>query len=185
MTWLTENPLPILVIGSVGFVLLLVGYVASRSARFLLAAGGVVVLVVGLVVAERLIVTEAEEVETAVWTLAAAVEQNDLEAVLESISPAAEHLRRAVRAALPQVQVTSINVSGLESEVPGKRIPRIGTATFRAKVEFSAPEFPYQVSFDKWELTFRLEEEKWLLFDAVRSSAIGPPRVLPLVPSRN
>ena len=185
MTWLTENPLPILAIGGVGFVLLLVGFMASRRAQFLLAAGGVVVLVVGLVIAERMIVTEAEEVASAVWTLAAAVEQNDLEAVLKSISPAAEHLRRAVRTALPQVQVTSINISGLETEVPETRAPRMGTARFRAKVEFSATEFPHQVSFDKWELTFRLEEEKWLLFDAVRSRAVGPPRVLPLVPSGN
>jgi hypothetical protein len=185
VTWITEDPLPLLIIGAVGFALLVLGYLASRNGRFLLAAAGLAMIVAALAVTERWIVTEAEQVEAAVWDLAGAVEENDLDAVIQALSPSADHLKQAAQAALPQVRVTAVSIKGLETEVAGTATPRMGTARFRARVEFSATELPNQFSHDKWELTFRREQGKWLLFNAVRSSAVGPERVQPLVPGGN
>jgi hypothetical protein len=141
------------------------------------------VAVVGLMIAERMIVTEPEEVEAAVWRLADAIETNDLQGVIDGISPTAERLRGLARANLPRVEVASVNVSGLETEVPGTPAGA-GRARFRATVVFSAPGFPNQRTYDAWELMYQRENGAWLLVDAVRRSAVGPERELPLVPSR-
>jgi hypothetical protein len=87
MTWLTEHSLSIAVIGGAAVVLLAIGYMASRNARFLFAAAAISVAAIGLILAERLIVTEAEQVEGAVWHLADANEAGDLQRVIDGISP--------------------------------------------------------------------------------------------------
>lgn len=185
MTWVTENPVPVLVVGGAAVVLPLVGLFATRDGRFLFAAAIAAVVVFALVITEHFIVTEAEEVESAVGRLAAAIEANDLEGVIAGISPAADELRSAARANLPRVHVISVKVSGLETEVAASQTPHVGRARFRATVYFSAPGFGNQPSYDAWELTFLRDEGEWLLVDAVMRSEVGPDRVLPLVPGPN
>ena len=83
MTWLTENPFPVLLIGSLTTAILAGGWLRTGSKWLLFAVIAAIAVTVGLVLAERWIVTDREQVTQTLHDLAAVVERNEVAAALE------------------------------------------------------------------------------------------------------
>ena len=75
-------------------VVLVIALLSTGRALLLAAIAGVAVLGGVLLVAERMIVTETEQVEATLDELSAALVSNDLPAVLRFIAPAATEVAR-------------------------------------------------------------------------------------------
>ena len=78
MTWVTEEPLPILFVGVLieGFLLIALLQTAQRALLYLMIVTGI--LFGGLLLVEFVVVTDAEEVEMTLDTMAADLERDDL-----------------------------------------------------------------------------------------------------------
>ncbi len=85
--WFTENPTPILVGGGLA-LLVLAGFFLKSGRAAILIAMALVAAVMGLaVLTDRLIVTDREQVANTIYDAAAAAERNELNAVMDIISP--------------------------------------------------------------------------------------------------
>jgi len=109
---LLENPTPIWAVGAVLATLTALIFLARRNLPSLFALVGVVVLTLLLVLVERIIVTEREEVEAAVYRLAAAVEANDLPAVLAHLDPASIKPTSDAKTLLLRLKIAKAHVGG-------------------------------------------------------------------------
>jgi hypothetical protein len=83
MTWIYEEPLPILVMSAVLCVALSVGFIKTGQKWLLFALAAVVVLTVALLAIERAVVTDREQVEDVLRQIAAAVERNDIDEAMQ------------------------------------------------------------------------------------------------------
>src|SRR5215211_577876 len=93
MQWLFENPWPSVVAGAI--VALAFGLMFLRSGRtaWLVAMAGVLVSLALLVVVERAVVTDREQVELTLEEIAVALERNDSDKVVDYILPDQTELR--------------------------------------------------------------------------------------------
>ena len=119
MNTLLENPLPILAVGAVLATLCGLVFLSRRTVPALLALAVVVLLTLLLVITERLIVTPREEIEQALSALLAAVESNELPAVLAMIEPGAANVRRDAEKLMPRVDVTDTGATAIQIDVDG------------------------------------------------------------------
>ena len=110
MTWLLEDPTPVIVVGVL--VEAALGVALLRTGRgVLLWIMLAVAAFVGLgVLVERMVVTEREEVEATIYAAAAAVEANDLEGVLRTIAPDAKDARNLVEWGFRQVKFSRVSI---------------------------------------------------------------------------
>jgi len=110
MTWLFEEPWTIIIWGTIVEIGLGIALYTTGLGKYLywmLAAAGVIG---GLLLVERLVVTEREKVQIALYAAADAVERGDTEAVLRHISSGKPALRERVRSELARYRVTSVSI---------------------------------------------------------------------------
>ena len=164
MNTLLENPLPILAVGAVMATLCGLVFLSRRTVPSLLALGVVLLLTLLLAVTERLIVTPREEVEQALSTLLAAVESNELPAVLAMIDPAAANVRGDAEKLMPMVDVTDTGASAIKIDVEGSS----ATVHCRGKLRgIHRSSGAAMMFFDKVEFRWVRRDEQWLLEDYV------------------
>src|SRR4051794_28997970 len=86
MSYLVETPWPGLLLA--GLIELALGFLLVRSGRawVIVAMAGVLVAAIALVVIERLVVTDKEEIENSLETVAAALEAHDVPGVLATLA---------------------------------------------------------------------------------------------------
>lgn len=112
MTWITENPIPPIVLAILVEAGLAVALAKTGKRWIIWAMPGVALLAIGAVVAERMIVTPREEVIGAVEEVRKIVEANDRAALLERIDHAA--VRNQVQTDLSSsVTVTEAKINDL------------------------------------------------------------------------
>jgi len=114
MTTLLENPVPLILFGICAEAVLGILLVRTGRGVLLWAMAGVLAVVLAGVGLERLLVTEVEEVETALFEAAAALEANQQEKVLQYVDPAAISTQNLVRWALQQVRFSRVKITHLE-----------------------------------------------------------------------
>ncbi len=112
MTRFLEEPLPAILIGTALVAVLLIVYLQLRSTALLVAIGAVLVATFAAVIVENRVVTPKEEIETALYELAQAVEDNDLTGVLRLISPTARRGRNEAEYYLERVEFEQARVLG-------------------------------------------------------------------------
>jgi len=135
MTWLTENPFPILLIGSLTTAILVGGWLRTGSKWVLGGAIVAIAITVGLVLAERWIVTDREQVSRTLHEIATAVERNDVEAALTYAYSGAPDVRAHADAELRQYRFSEVNIKrNLQIEVFPNRDPPLATAEFNVIV---------------------------------------------------
>lgn len=132
MTLLFENPLPIAVVGGLLATLALVVFLARRTGASLAALVGVVAVTLLLVLVERLVVTDREQVENALDGMLAAIQANDVPATIEFIDPAAAKIRTDAQALMPQIKVEVANAGSVEVTVDDAAEPPTAMSRFRA-----------------------------------------------------
>jgi hypothetical protein len=161
-----ENSLPIWICGALLVTIALVVYQQTRS-RGALAAVLVAVLLTALgLVAEKLIVTPREAVEQTLYGLAAAIEADNLPAVLTYIAPNAAEVRGDAEAIMPQLIVEKCRVaSELVIEVDETAQPMTAVARFKALGDVTMKRNNMRGGyFDKVEIRFTRDPEgRWLV----------------------
>jgi len=110
MTWLFENPIPLIVIGVViGIVLLILVYQTGQP-RWLYIFGGFVLLFGGLLVAEKLIVTPREKLLATIEDGAAAVRANDWTRAATFVAPSAQQTAQKLQTQAKRYTIRELSI---------------------------------------------------------------------------
>ncbi len=107
MTWFTEDSLIPLITGCFLAIAFLVLAVMHYNRTMLLIALGIGVITAAIVATEVYIVTDKEAVEGVVRTLAGAVEQNDVAAVMGHVSPKRQDVISRIGQEMPNYRIQS------------------------------------------------------------------------------
>lgn len=161
-----EQWLPIVFVALIVEAILFIVLVQTgrKAVLYLMVAVGVLaVLLVGV---ERVVVTERERVEAAVYGIRDAMKRNDLDGVLDLISPQAKDVRNDARRGFDQLRVEDAIVkSNLTIAVHPDSTPPLAVAEFNGVIiggdkhgqveHYTAPYY--------FVLTFRKEGDAWRL----------------------
>ncbi len=160
---LLENPLPIYAVGTVLATVCGLAFLARRNLPSLFALIGVVVLTLLLVVVERVVVTEREQVEAALQQLMRDVEAGDMSAVLARIDSGAAKMRNDVEKLMPQAEIKDTGATSVRVEVDADTEPMTATSRFRGKVDGVHRRSGMRVFFfDEVEINWVKRGEQWL-----------------------
>ena len=120
MRWLAENALPIWIGGAIALTMASVVYFQTRSKGSLYGILGVISVTAALLLFNWFVETPREAVEHALYSLAAAVEANDVQAAIgflaPTVAPNVRDLRKQIESELPQFKIERARVVG-ESEI--------------------------------------------------------------------
>jgi hypothetical protein len=178
--WLTETAWPPIIGCLAAAAVLFALWNTSHRTGYLI--GTIVALglcpVIGVV--EKLIVTDAEQVEAAVFDLADAVEKEDAERALAHISNHATAERGLVAAGLGMIEVDGrLRITDLQVEVvsSGSR----ANSHFRANgtVRERSSHHESHVA-SRWRLTWQREAGEWKIVTIERLRLIGDQKMDPL-----
>jgi len=163
MTWLIENPWPIMLAGgAVELALLFMLFTTGRVKvmLYMVFAGAVIG---GLLLVEKYVVTDREQIETMLQEIADALEQGDSKTVVAHISPAAKDtISSAYRAGQLRPREVRIN-SDLKIDVRDDVDPPQAEASATVTVTGTGPyagTAPVQVK--AW---LRKVDGEWLIYD--------------------
>ena len=166
MATLLENPVPIYAVGAVLATLCGLAFVARRNLPSLLAFAGVVGATLLLLLVERLVVTDREQVEAAVVELMKAIEENDLATVVAAIDLAAAEVRDDAETLMPLVKVEDTGATSLRVEVGATAEPQTAVAKFRGKINGIHRNSGQRVFyFEEVHLFWVKRERQWLVVD--------------------
>ena len=167
MIALLESPWPILVIGIGVEAVLAVILLRTGRGWALWAMLGVGLLTFMGLGLERLVLTDREAVEDTLDACAAAVEANDLDRLLQYISPTAPKTQNDARFVLGEVEVRKARINNLEITVNRLTSPPTAKAKFRARGtgRDRKGEYPYQGYATKVVVNLRREGDRWRVAD--------------------
>lgn len=165
MTTLIESPWPAVFFGIIALAILAVVLVRTGRAIVLVAMVGVLVVTLAGVLLERLVVTERERVEDALYGAAAAVEANDLNRLMEYISPSAQAVRQRARSVTGQFKFTEARLSNVQVQINDLTSPPSATAKMIGivSVKDTLNEVPYTNGRLGLTVYLRLENGRWLI----------------------
>ena len=168
MTWLLEDPLPIIFLGILIEALLLGLLVQTGRRSVIVAMVGVLILFTGLLVVEQLIVTDAESVESTLGVIAHDLKRNDVNLILSHISPSAPEIRARAASRLDQVVIRRAEIKGR----PEIRVDELGrdktaVADFTGLVagDVRSGIVPDFHALRKFVVHFRKEDGRWKVID--------------------
>jgi hypothetical protein len=193
MSVLVENPLAIAVVGGVLATLALVVFLARRSLASLMTLGGILAATLLLILIERLVLTDQEQVEAGLESVLAAVEANDMPAVLFWIDTAAVSVRADVQALMPLVKVDKARTSGdVEITVDESANPPTASSRFRAFLDGVHGSSGMRVAYfnQQVDVEWVKRDDRWLIngftayYDNQPIDAVGSVRGNRPVPGR-
>jgi hypothetical protein len=160
-----ESPWPWLFIGVAVETALAIALLRTQRGAVLWAMLGVAVVVASGLIVERLVVTDRKAIAQTLDAAVAAVEANDINRLLDCISPSAEGIRGQAGALLKRVEVRSVWVRGLEIKVNRLASPWTAQAGFLAvgNVRDRKNESPYETYSQQVTVKFRREGGRWLV----------------------
>jgi len=160
-----ESPWPILFIGIVVEAVLAFLLLRTGRGKFLIAMIGVAAFVVVGLVVERLVVTDRKAIMQTLDAAVAAVTKNDLNGVLDCISPSAQEPRDFARWALDCVEIQEGHINDLEITLNRLTSPPTAEAKFLAvgRGKDRVGEFPLQSVAQRVVLQLQLQGDRWLV----------------------
>ncbi len=168
MTTLLENPMPIVLFGIVVEAILGGFLVTTRRGVLLVPMAGVFLLVILGVVVERLVVTEKERAEQALYDAAAAIQSNDVKRVESFIAktPGSDVLRRASHY-MGLVEFEQVKISGLRVTLNRLTSPPSAEARFNGSARFQdrSGMIPYRYYRSDFKVDLVLEPDGWKVKD--------------------
>ena len=167
MTWLLEQPWPILLVGVAVEAILVVALVQTRRLSVMIAMSCVLLLTVAMLALEQLVVTPVEQVEGVLYTTAAALEANDRQAVLARISPGATRIRLVVEQGMARLEFTKAKIVGkLEITINELTLPPSATARFLGMINGRTTSDGQNVTrLARFTIKLRREGDTWLVSD--------------------
>jgi hypothetical protein len=165
MSWFTEDSTPVLVLGIIVEAMLLLALVKTSRLALLYAIAGVAVVVGAIVVIEKNTVTDTKLIRGVLNSAAAAVEKNDVATVLDQISPRSQTMRQEVSAQLPQFEIRSAYIRGLEIKINRFNDPPSATAEFFGHIEGRQRHgaLPQDHYVARIKVTLIRDKDRWLL----------------------
>jgi len=127
MNWLFDSPFTILIGAiAIGFVLG-VAWVQTGKNAFLYSIGGVALVAIGLLVLERTVETDAEKVRKILYQIAAKIEANDVDAVVQHLISSQPKLAEVARREVKPYTFTQVTITKIHSitEFPNKQPPSV------------------------------------------------------------
>jgi hypothetical protein len=167
MNNLFENPVAIWMGGAVCLTLALVVYWQVRNKASLAAIFVVLIATTVLLLLEHYIVTPREAVENTLYSLADAVEQNDMSRTLAFIAPGASKIRHDVETLMPQVTIDRANIVGTpRTTVALDQNPPTATVVCRGFVRGSVKRGGMNGGdFAEATITLIFDGQRWLVAD--------------------
>jgi hypothetical protein len=175
MNWIVESPWPVITLGVVVQVALAIALVRTGRGVYLVVMGAAAAITGAALLAERLIVTEREQVEDALESAAVALEANDPPAFMGLVSPRSPR-RAEIEYLLSRVHIRDANVGGdLEIRTNQLTSPPSATAYFTGRVEASdvRQSFPYEHMVQKFKVTLQRHNDRWLIHDYAMADPVG------------
>ncbi len=165
MTTLMENPFPIILVGVLAVAVCAAALVRTGRGIFLVAIGAIALLTFAGVLVEKLVVTQREEVEQVIDAATAAVRANQMEGVLEQLSPDAGRARDLIRWAFGRVTFEDVRLTRLEIRVINTASPPLAKAEITGYVRCRdrLGEYPYDAVPIDGALELRKIESRWLV----------------------
>ncbi len=165
---LLENPLPIAAIGGLLVTLTAIVFLSRRDGASLAALAATALVTAGLLLVERFVATDREQVEEAVAGLLDAIEANDEPGVLNAVDPSAVKVRAEIAALMPEIKINAANAMGrIEVTVNDAGQPPIADATILAFLDGVHARSGLRVAYYKQrvDLHWVKQGERWLLAD--------------------
>ncbi len=171
-----ESPWPILLIGIAVEAVLAILLLRSGQGRLLWAMLGVGLLVLAGLLVEHFVVTDRKMITNTLDSAAAAVAANDLDRVLEHISPTADSLRADIRQAFGRIEFRTARINGLEIAINRLTSPPTAKAKFHAigSGRDRRGEFLHENFAEAVTVTLRQEGGRWLVAEC-RIDALNLP----------
>jgi hypothetical protein len=165
MSWFTEDSTPVLVLGIIAEAMLLLALVKTSRFGLLYAIAGVGIVVGAIVVIEKNTVTDTKLIRGVLDSAAAAAERNDVAAVLDLVSPASQSMRQEVTAQLPQFEIRSAYIRGLEIKINRINNPPSATAQFFGHIEgrLRRGTLPQDHYVARINVTLIRDKDRWLM----------------------
>ena len=167
MTIFVESPWPATMLCIVLQVILAV--IFMRTGRAIVLAGMAVVLAItaGMIILERTIVTDTEQVEDTLHGIAEDLEAGDVEAVLASFTPDCPKLDQ-LRSTLNRVTIRSASIGAdLEVRISQLTSPPSATAFFTGRIDGrdNSGTVPYERFARKFKVKLERRDGHWLITD--------------------
>ena len=186
---LVENPWPAITVGAIAELILAIFLLRTGNGRLLWSMGAVLVGVVALVILERAVVTEREQVEQTLEAICAALERNNPAEVLAFIAPTATQIRSLAernmkRFIFEEVKLTGDLVVRFEQVTPPRAV-----ASFigRANVRDRKGQAIYDHMIQRAQVTLEKSGDRWLVtgFELKELREPRPPgkKEQPIVPT--
>lgn len=133
-TRLLEDPWPAAVCGLLVMATCAAGWFVSGTRAWLAGVAIAAGIMLGLIIIERLVVTDREELEPLFLQAAADLAAGDAPAVLAFVDPAQMVLRNRIRQELQRARITDLRITRLRIEVDTNQTPKTATAEVEASV---------------------------------------------------
>jgi hypothetical protein len=174
-SWFVEDSTPLLVIGVITEAILILAFVKTSRLGLLYAMGAVAVVTAGLVWFEKNTLTDTKRIRIVLDSAAAALETNNVPAVLAFISPSAQGMRTEVSRVLPEVKIDKAWITGLKVTVNRFNVPPSAVAEFFGHVKGSERHGAAAMDnyVERFKVTLRLENDQWLM-DSYEQQGIRP-----------
>ena len=163
MSWLTEDPTMVLITAAVFAVGFLIAFLKTGRGLYLLWLGGVALLAMALVLVERYVVTDREQIEDTLFGAAAAIEANDFDAAFAYLAPEVELLHGDIRRRLQTVNVEEATIADLTIDFSPLELPPKAMARFLGILKFEASGIPYDRVLRRLTVKLVKQGDRWLI----------------------
>lgn len=171
MTWITENPWPLVVICAVFAGIMLAAWSAQKRGMWAIGSLAVILLGVAAVFVERSIVTESERVEQSVLDLTRAFQKQDHDRTLSFISLQAPEIRQLAETALASVTVRDdLSVKDLHVRMTNEDTRAVSRFRANGTISYQGMNLGPQPSL--LEITWQKERNEWKVIGVRRLNPI-------------
>jgi hypothetical protein len=171
--WFVEDSTPVLVWGAILEAVLIFALVKSGRLWLLYAMAGLALVVGAIVWHEKHTITDTKQIRSTLFQAAAAMERNDLPAVLNFISPTAPDLRRQANQISSTLKLDEVYLSVSKIQVNRFNNPPSATVDFFVRVGGidRSGNFPFANYMQRGQVTLRLENDRWLVSEYTPADA--------------
>ena len=176
MTIFLESPYPAIVFLVLAEALLAVVLIQTGSGKAILGMLGVLLFSAVLFFVERAVVTPFEEVEQYFDQVAPALETNDVDHVLEFISPDARVMRASLRSRMPAFTIHKVRIGNDLAVTFNHTVsPPKAEATFTGRITVSDHSgVVSNANFvRKFTVKLRQENGRWMAYDYEERQPFG------------
>jgi hypothetical protein len=171
MNFFFEGPWPILITGLILEAILVITVVRTGRGAVMLAIAGVGLAIGGMLVLERAIVTESEQIRITFDDICAQVVAGNLDGVLAHIDPSADKVRQMVTDAMRRAKFREAKVhSDLSIRFSEQGTTPYALANFTGSVKLNtgSQSVGHDVFLDRFKVGLLKRGDRWLVVDLER-----------------